>query len=353
MRIAVDVMGADLGPEPIIEGAVRASKENIHVILVGQKKIIENVLKKHNIRNLPIFIQDAEEVVEMTDSPSKIIRNKKKSSIAVALNLVKDKNASACLSAGNTGAALAFGIMILKRVSSIQRPTIAVILPTLKGNVVLLDVGGNVDCKPLQLFQFALMGNLLSKNMLNIKEPKVALLSNGEEETKGNELVRNTNTILKKSSLNYVGFKEGRDIFQGDIDVCVCDGFVGNICLKLSESIGTILLDIMKKEIESSFFSKIGAFFMQGSFKKIKKQLDYKEYGSAPLLGLNGTVFISHGSSDADTIYNGIKNAVKFVKSGYNEQLTKELEFYQDIEKKGFWTNIKETLMTTGSRKEG
>ncbi len=344
MRIAVDVMGGDLGPDPVIEGAVKAAKKNIQIILVGKKEIIDKKLSAYNADNLPVFIQNAEEIVTMDESPSKVIRNKKNSSMAVAYRLVKDGTAKAFISPGNTGAALGYGITVLKRLKNIQKPAIAVVLPTRTGRVVLIDAGGNVDCKPVQLFQFALMGALYSKNILEVKNPKIALLSNGEEESKGNTLIRDTSEFLKNSSLNYIGFKEGKDIFNGGTDVFVCDGFVGNICLKLSESIGENLWEILKKEIENSFFGKLGAFFLKSSLKKIKKQIDYTEYGSAPLLGLNGAAFICHGSSDSNAIYNGIINAVKFVKSGYNLQLQKELEFYADIEKKGFWSNIKEKI---------
>ena len=340
MRIAVDVMGGDLGPEPVIEGAIKAAKENIHIILIGNKEIIEEILKKHNIKNLPIFIQHAPEVVTMDESPSKVIRNKKNSSMAIAFDVVKKGNAKAFISPGNTGAAMGYGITILKRVKNIQRPAIAVVFPTKKSKVVLIDVGGNVDCKPIHLFQFALMGQLYAKNIFFFFNPSVALLSNGSEETKGNELIRKSAELLKKSSINYIGFKEGKDIFSGEINVFVCDGFVGNICLKLAESIGVAIWDIMKKELGNSFLSKIGALFMKNSLKNLKKEIDYTDYGSAPLLGLNEAAFICHGASNSDTIYNGIKNAVAFVKSGYIEQLKKELEFYLDIEKKGFWGNI-------------
>jgi len=344
MRIAVDVMGGDLGPEPVIEGAIAAAKKNIQIVLVGNKDIIEKALSKNNAENLPIFIKHAEETVSMEESPSKVIRNKKKSSMAVAYNLVKEGTAKAFISPGNTGAALGYGITILKRLKNIKKPAIAVVLPAKNGNVVLIDVGGNVDCKPVHLFQFALMGVLYAKNLLDIKNPSVALLSNGEEESKGNEVIRNSSEYLKNSSLNYIGFKEGKDIFNGEVDVFVCDGFVGNICLKLAESIGVNLWEILKREMAGSFLSRLGLFFMKKSIKKIKKQIDYREYGSAPLLGLNGASFICHGSSDSNAIYNGIVNAVKFIKSGYNEQLQKELEYYADIEKKGFWSNIKDKI---------
>ena len=344
MRIAVDVMGGDLGPEPVIEGAIAAAKKNIQIILVGKQEIIEKHLNKLEAKNLPVFIKHAEETVTMSESPSKVVRNKKNSSMAIAYNLVKEGTAKAFISPGNTGAALGYGITILKRLKNIKKPAIAVVLPAKKGNFVLIDVGGNVDCKPLHLFQFALMGTLYAKNILDIKNPSVALLSNGEEESKGNEVIRATSEILKNSSMNYVGFKEGKDIFSGETNVFVCDGFVGNICLKLAESIGVNLWEILKREIAGSFFSKLGIFFIKGSLKKIKKQIDYTEYGSAPLLGLNGASFICHGSSDSNAIYNGIVNAVKFVKSGYNEQLAKELAYYADIEKKGFWSNIKEKI---------
>lgn len=343
MKIALDVMGSDLGPEAIIKGGILAAKENIEVILVGIQDEINKILANYNTKNLPIFVKHASEVVGMDESPSKVIKNKKDSSIAVGLNLVKEGNAKAFISAGNTGAVLGYSIFILKRLKNIIRPAIAATFPSVNGYVVVLDVGGNVNCKPEHLLQFAIMGAVYAKIELNIENPKICLLSNGEEESKGLDVLKKANFLLKKSSLNYVGFKEGRDIFQGNSDVFVCDGFVGNICLKLAEGMGKTLMDIIKKDLSSSFFRKIGLIFLKKLFKDIKKKLDYREYGAAPLIGVNEIVMICHGSSDEKAIYNGIKRAKILIEKGFNKNLSNELEKNSDLEK-NIWKTLKHKI---------
>ncbi len=343
MKIAVDVMGSDLGPEPIIKGGILAAKEGIEIILVGKRDIIEEILKKNNVDNLPIFVENAPEVVTMEDSPSKVIKSKPKSSMSIGLRLVKENKAKAFISAGNTGAVLAYSIFILKRLKNILRPAIAATFPSKNGYVTLLDVGGNVNCKPEHLVQFAIMGDVFAKLELGINKPRICLLSNGEEESKGIEQLKKAHFALQKSSLNYIGFKEGRDIFEGNADVFVCDGFVGNICLKLTEGFGKTLLEILKKETSSSISKKIGGLFLKKIFLDLKKKLDYREYGAAPLIGVRGIVMISHGTSDDYAIYNAIKKAKTLVDKKFNEKLSEEIEKNKDLEK-NIWKSIKEKI---------
>ncbi len=343
MKIALDVMGSDLGPEPIIKGGISAAKENIEIILVGQKEKINNVLKKYNVKNLPIFIKHAPQMVLMEDSPSKVIKSKGESSIAVGLKLVKDGNANVFISAGNTGAVLGFSIFILKRMKNIIRPAIAATLPSKNGYVTMLDVGGNVNCKPEHLIQFAIMGSVFSKIELGVDNPRVCLLSNGEEESKGIETLKKVHMALERSSLNYIGFKEGRDVFEGNADVFVCDGFVGNICLKLAEGLGSSLFAILKQNLGASLSKKIGAFLLRNVFRDLKKKLDYREYGAAPLIGVKGIVMICHGSSDEIAIYNAIKRAKLLVEKKFNDKLAEEIEKNKDLEK-NIWKAIKDKI---------
>ncbi len=343
MKIALDVMGSDLGPEPLIKGGILAAKENIEVILVGKQEEIKKILKRYNSENLPILIKHASEVVQMDESPSKVIKNKKDSSIAVGLKLLKEGNAKAFVSAGNTGAVLGYSIFILKRLKNIIRPAIAATFPSVNGHVVVLDVGGNVNCKPEHLLQFAIMGEVYAKIELGLENPKVCLLSNGEEESKGIEVLKKTHMLLEKSSLNYIGFKEGRDIFEGNADVFVCDGFVGNICLKLAEGLGKNLMELLKNELSGSVVKRIGAWLLKGVFKDIKKKLDYREYGAAPLIGVNEIVMISHGSSDEKAIYNAIKRAKLLIEKDFNKKLTTEIEKNRDLEK-NIWKTLKDKI---------
>ena len=344
MKVALDVMGSDLGPEPIIKGGILAAKkENIEVILVGQQEKIKKILKKYNIKNLPVFIKHAPEIVKMDESPSKAIKNKKNSSMAVGLKLLKDGNSKAFISAGNTGAVLGYSIFILKRLKNIIRPAIAATLPSVNGYVVMLDVGGNVNCKPEHLVQFAVMGSVFAKIELGMDNPRVCLLSNGEEESKGIDVLKKTHTLLEKSSLNYIGFKEGRDVFEGNADVFVCDGFVGNISLKLAEGLGKTLLELLKTNIYSSFFRKLGAFFLKGMIRDIKKKFDYREYGAAPLIGVNEIVMISHGSSDEKAIYNAIKKAKTLIEKDFNKKLGDEIERNMDLER-NIWRAFKDKI---------
>ncbi|MCK5681557.1 phosphate acyltransferase PlsX [bacterium] len=354
MKIAVDAMGGDRAPEEVVAGAVAAAKNlNLQIILVGIQERVESELEKHDIKNLPIFIQPAAEVVTMDDSPSKAMRRKRESSIAVGLRLVRDGRAQGFISAGNSGATMAIAMVTLKKLKGIDRPAIVTCLPTLKEPVTILDVGGNVDCAPLHLAQFAIMGSVYSQRVMSRKFPKVGLLSNGEEESKGNELTRATNELLKNSPLNYLGPVEGRDIYTGDVDVIVCDGFVGNIVLKTSESLALSMTEILRQELTATTTRKLGAWLCKSGLKEMKQRVDYSEYGGAPLLGINGNCFIAHGSSCRKAIKNGIRLCAEFAEQQVNTHLLNELDKNHEIQKllpkKKIWNQIKERIITKDS----
>jgi glycerol-3-phosphate acyltransferase PlsX len=303
-------MGGDHSPAHEVEGVVMAARKwQIPIVLVGQSELIAQELARHDTQGLDIRVEHASEVVGMRDSASDAVRRKKDSSIRVAFNLLKEGRVNAVVSTGNSGATMAAGMFVLKRIPGIERPAIATVVPNLKDQTLVLDVGGNVDCKPLHLVQFALMGSVYASQMLGKPSPRVGLLSNGEEESKGNELTREANQILKRTSLNYVGYTEGRDIYNANIDVVVCDGFVGNVVLKVSEGLAEAIGAILKEEFGSRFLSKLGYLLARPALKAFKKKVDYAEYGGAPLLGVQGTAMICHGSSNPLAIMNAIKMA--------------------------------------------
>ena len=326
MRVAVDAMGGDNAPVVEVEGAVSAAREfGIPVTLVGDTERLRQELAKYDITGLDILLQHASEVVEMHDSASDAVRKKKDSSIRVAFELVKQGVAEAVVSAGNSGATMAAGMFVLKRLPGIERPAIAQIFPTLKGTTLVLDVGGNVDCKPLHLVQFAIMGEVYARYAMGAEKPTIGLLSNGEEESKGNELTRETNALLKDISLDYAGYVEGRDIFNGTVDVIVCDGFVGNVVLKLSEGLAEAVGKMLKDEIKQSFLSKIGYLLSRKAFNNFKKKVDYAEYGGAPLLGIDGVGMICHGGSNVKAIKNAIRFAYEYAQKGINQRMAEKL----------------------------
>jgi glycerol-3-phosphate acyltransferase PlsX len=319
-------MGGDYAPAVEVEGAVAACREfGMSVTLVGDRTLLEAELAKYDCKGLDIDIFHASEVVGMHDSASDAVRKKRNSSVRLAFDLVKEGKACAAVSAGNSGATMAAGMFVLKRISGIERPAIAQIFPTLKGKTLVLDVGGNVDCKPLHLVQFAILGEVYARYAMGIANPAVGLLSNGEEDSKGNELTRETNTILKQTSLNYAGYVEGRDIFKGTLDVVVCDGFVGNVVLKLSEGLADAAGKMLKEEIVKSWVSKLGYLFVRGAFNRFKKIVDYAEYGGAPLLGINGVGMICHGGSNVKAIKNAVRFAHEYARSGVTEHVAEKL----------------------------
>lgn len=303
-----------------------ARQWQIPIVLVGQPATVEMELAKHNIHGLDIRIEQASEVVGMHDSASDAVRKKKDSSIRVAFELVKQGIADAVVSTGNSGATMAAGMFVLKRIPEIDRPAIATVVPNLKDHTLVLDVGGNVDCKPQHLVQFALMGSIYVSQMLGKSAPRVGLLSNGEEESKGNELTREANQILKRTKLNYVGYTEGRDIYNGRIDVVICDGFVGNVVLKVSEGLAEAIGLMLRKELSSRLLSKVGYLLAKPALKAFRKKVDYAEYGGAPLLGIQGTAMICHGSSSPRAIKNAVKMAHDSVVRQVNKKVTERLE---------------------------
>ena len=324
--VGVDAMGGDQAPAVEVEGAVAAARAwGYAIVLVGDSVRIAEQLQKHDISGLDIRIQHASEVVGMHDSASDAVRKKKDSSIRVAFNLVKDGQTQAVVSAGNSGATMAAGMFVLKRIPGIDRPAIATLVPNLKDVSLLLDVGGNVDCKPQHLAQFALMGDVYSRNVLGKKQPRVGLLSNGEEESKGNELTRDAHRLLKNAPFNYVGYVEGRDIYNGSVDVIVCDGFVGNVVLKVSEGLAEGIGVMLRREIQQRFWARLGYVLSKPAFSAFKKKLDYAEYGGAPLLGIEGTGVICHGGSSAKAIKNAIRMAHDYVASRLNDKLASQI----------------------------
>lgn len=337
MQIALDAMGGDRGSQELIAGALLAVEQNdLKILLVGDENQIRSHLdflspSSKTLSSLEIV--HSSQVVEMDEHPVDAIRKKKDSSILVAFDLVKQGKACAAVSAGNSGATLAAGMLKLGRLKGISRPGIASSFPTLKKPVVLMDIGANVDCKPSHLFQFAIMASAYSQ-IHGIKLPRVGILSNGEEAGKGNALVKETQELLKKSSLNFVGNVEGRDIYQGDIDVVVCDGFVGNVCLKISEGLAEAAMQMLRDEIMKSFLAKIGYLLARPAFKAFKKRVDYAEYGGAPLLGVNGIGIVSHGKSSSHAIKNALLEAAQMKRNRVNESILESLAV-EDINSNG------------------
>lgn len=309
MKIAVDAMGGDYAPREIVLGAVRARRElGIDVILVGNEIQVTKELKSQKAEHL-IPVVNAAEIIAMNESPAGAVRRKRNSSIVKAVEIIKEGNAAALVSAGSTGAAMAASLLHWGRIKSIGRPAIATLLPNRNGGTLLLDAGANTDCSPKHLLQFAIMGSLYSELILGVKNPAVGLLNIGEEETKGNELTLSAYSLLKESGVNFIGNVEGRDIFSGVADVVVCDGFVGNVVLKTGEGLATALFNTIREEISKSVLAKLGATLIIPLLKELKRKMDYAEYGGAPLLGVNGITIIAHGSSNSTAIKNAIQLA--------------------------------------------
>jgi len=319
VRIAVDAMGGDYAPEQIVFGAVRAARQHsCEIVLVGEEKRIREVLAREpDWEKLPISIRQASEVIGMGEHPADAVRTKKDSSIVVATRMVKDGECDAVVSAGSTGAAVTAAQLILKRIHGVGRPTIATPMPTPKGVTLLLDSGANVDSKPEHLVQSGMMGALYAEHVYGKKSPKVGLLNIGEEETKGNEQAKATYQLLKNvTGINFIGNAEGRDVPKGNVDVVICDGFVGNVVLKFAEGLAKTILKLIKEAIkDGGILAKLGAFLLMPTLKKLAKRLDVSEYGGAPLLGVNGCCIISHGSSNAKAICSAIGVANEYVRS--------------------------------------
>ncbi len=325
-KIAVDCMGGDYAPEEIVKGCILAYEElNIKTVLVGDREQIEKVLRKHKVESDVFEIYHATDNIQMHEPPSNVLK-KKNSSLYVAGKLVRKGVADGLVSAGNTGAVLTVGKFIVGAIEDVERPAIAVALPNPRGRTVLIDVGANVDCKPKHLVQFAVIGHTYAEEILGIKNPRIGILSIGEEEGKGNELVKETYPLLKETKLNFLGNAEGRDIYAGTFDVIVCDGFIGNVILKASESLGMAVIQMIKEEVKKSFLARIGAFLMLPALNNFKKKADFTEYGGIPLLGANKPVIITHGRANAKAIKNAIKVANEFITHQFNTVLSKNMK---------------------------
>lgn len=322
MKIIVDAMGGDYAPEVVIEGAIAAVKEYaLDLGLVGDETKIKPLLKKSGYSGSNIFVHHAPEVIEMSEPAATSIRRKRNSSIVIGINLVKAGEADAFFSAGNTGAVVCAATLGLGLLPGIERPGIALITPTLRGISLIIDVGANIDAKPTQLLQYGIMANAYLRYILNKPNPKVGILNIGEEETKGTEFVKETRELLEKSNLNFIGNIEGKDLFSGKSDIILCDGFVGNVSLKVTESVVETMQAFLKRHLLSNPLGKIGVLFLIPSLKRFKKELDYAEYGGAPLLGVNGVVIIGHGRSNAKAVKNAIRVAKEEVERKFTEKI--------------------------------
>lgn len=327
ITIALDAMGGDNAPRTEVEGAVYAARDlGVKVLLVGKQDELKAELAKHPHRGLPIEVVHASEVIAMTDSPTQAVRKKRDSSVHVAAKLVRAGQADGLVSAGNTGAVMATAYFLLGTLPSVDRPALAAPFPTSRGTVsVMLDVGANVDSKAVHLEQFAVMGEIYYRAIFGTKRPKVALLSIGEEEVKGNELTKETYTRLKPMHVNFVGNVEGRDVFGGVVDVIVCDGFIGNVALKISEGLVEHMVKMLKEGLNSTLTAQVGAVLARSAFQDLKKKMDYSEYGGAPLLGVKGITVIGHGRSNANAIKNAIRVAAELSRAKINEKIEQEL----------------------------
>lgn len=326
IKIAVDAMGGDNAPEVEVEGAVQAASQyGVPIVLVGQEPVIREQLRRHDCADLPIEVVHAAEVITMEDSAATAARRKKGSSVHVAARLMKDGRVSGVISAGNTGAVMATVKMILGTLAVVDRPALSTVLPTQKGKpAILLDVGANVDCKPHHLEQFSIMGDIYSRAIFGIRRPRVGLLSIGEEDTKGNEVTKEAFKGLKNAPLNFIGNVEGRDIFKGDVDVIVCDGFTGNVALKLSEGLIETFRSMLRQEIEKTYVAQVGYILAQKAFQQFSRRLDYSEYGGAPLLGIKGITIVCHGRSNANAIKNAVRVAHECCKHNVNQIIETE-----------------------------
>ncbi len=330
--IVVDAMGADKHPKPEVEGAILATRHyKVRVILVGQENVVRAELAAHSgAASLPIEVVHASEFISMHDKAAQAVRQKRDSSMRVGLRLVREGNAHGFVSAGNTGAMMATAKMVLGALPGVDRPALAAVFPNSKGSAsIMLDVGANVDVKPENLLQFAIMGESYFRTIFahnGHKAPRVGILSIGEEESKGNDLTREAYKLIAKLPLNFIGNVEGRDLYNGHVDVIVCDGFVGNVALKVSEGLVETVRAMLKDSLQATITRQVGFLLSRKAFVDFKKRLDYSEYGGAPLLGVRGVAIVSHGSSNANAIKNAIRVAAEFANSGLNQKIQDQIQ---------------------------
>lgn len=327
MKIVVDAMGGDHAPAVVVDGAAAAVKAyGYEIILIGDVAQVKPFLDKSGYRGNKITLYQAEETIGMHESPATSVRRKRKSSIVLGVELLKEAKADAFLSAGNTGAVVCAATIDLGLLPGVERPGIAIVTPTLKGISLIVDVGANIDAKPLHLLQYGYMGSAYMENIFNKPNPSVGLLNVGEEESKGTDFLKETYELLSKSKLNFIGNVEGKALFSGKCDVVVCDGFVGNVALKVTEGTAEAIQVFLKRHLlKTNFLGKIGILLLKKTFLKFKKELDYAEYGGAPLLGVNGVVMIGHGRSNARAIMNAIRAAGEEVERQVNRKIVEDI----------------------------
>ena len=326
--IAVDAMGSDRAPKPELEGVLLAARHyDVKILLVGPEHQLKRELAAHPAaRHVSVEIVNATQAIDMHDKAAHVLRAKRDSSMHVGLKLVREKVADGFVTAGNTGAAMAIAKLMLRALPGVDRPALAAVFPTSAGKpAILVDVGANVDCKPQNLAQFAVMGEIYCRAIFGVSKPTVGLLSIGEEETKGNDLTRQAFALIKDLGLNFLGNVEGRDLYNGRADVIVCDGFVGNVALKISEGLSSAVRYLLKESLKSTITSQVGALLSRKAFVDFQKRIDDSEYGGAPLLGLKGVAIVGHGSSNANAIKNAVRVAKQFAESGINQRLEQEL----------------------------
>jgi len=356
-RIAVDAMGGDHAPQAVIEGAALAAHEfGVEVILVGDQEIVERELANHpNRPKVSVFA--ASELVPMHESPSVALR-RKNSSMRVAFDLMKQGKADAVVSAGNSGAMMALGMFVMGTLPQVARPAILIVVPSLTKGTIIIDAGANVDCKPRHLVQFGLMGSIYAERILGIASPRIGVLSNGEEENKGNDLTRAASEELSATTLNYIGYVEGRDIFDGKVDVIVCDGFTGNIALKTMEGVASFAGAVLKDAFQKNLSTRVAYLLSRGSLREAYRRLDYAEYGGAPLIGLDGVAIIAHGGSNALAIKNAIRAAANAVDQQINRHIGEALAESPGVvtKKEGLsrklWERFKSKIEALGEKTE-
>ena len=332
LRVAVDAMGGDHAPQEVVAGAAQAARDlGVEIILVGPTDRMHREWRAAGAGALPVRVVDATEVIEMGEPPAMALRRKRQASILVAVEALRRGEADAVVSAGNTGAAMAAALLTLGRIEGIDRPAIAAVLPTLRGRAIMVDVGANVDCRPKHLLQFAVMGSVYAQRVLGVARPRVGLMSNGTEETKGNELVIRAADLLRESGLHFIGNVEGRDFFDGAADVVVCDGFVGNLLLKFGEGLAVGIFTLLREELSRGLLVRLGVALATPRLRALARRMDYTEYGGAPLLGVNGICIITHGSSRAKAMRNSIALAAESVRSRMVETIRDDIAYLSPI----------------------
>lgn len=327
MKVILDAMGGDNAPNAVVEGCILALKEmpDLYVTLTGREDAIAYELAKHQFDSGRINIVNATEVIDMAEPPVDAIRHKRDSSLVKGLRLTGEGQGDVFITAGSTGAAIAGATLIVKRLPGVKRPALAPLLPTKTGSVLLIDAGANADCRPSYLAQFALMGSIYMRNVMGVKSPRVGLINNGAEAGKGNELTKAAYKLIERMPVLFAGNAEGRDLVSGEFDVLVCDGFTGNVVLKFMEGLAGVLLGMLKKELESSFITKLGAALSMPAYRNLKKTMDYTEYGGALMLGVNGGVVKAHGSSNSKAILSTLRQAAGFIKGNVVNVIKQEI----------------------------